>query len=109
MLSFGEQILKKPWGVAVNEEDEIAVTLVTIRFIYSRAMELILDLLVEGVLSTVSLTGLPEADPGEGLRGLQPPLWEVFKFVWLPMSIPFSNQKFQSNRSFQKDCSFSSS
>ena len=34
---------------------------------------------------------LPEADPGGGLRGLQapPPLWEVFKLVWLPMSIPF--------------------
>ena len=26
VLSFGEQILKKPWGVAVNEQDEIAVT-----------------------------------------------------------------------------------
>ncbi|CAH3160224.1 unnamed protein product [Porites evermanni] len=25
VLSFGEQILKKPWGVAVNEQDEIAV------------------------------------------------------------------------------------
>ena len=34
-----------------------------------------------------------EADPGGGLRGLQPPLWEVFKLVWLPMSIPFSYQK----------------
>ena len=35
----------------------------------------------------------PEADPGGGLRGLQPPLSEVFKLVWLPMSTPFSNQK----------------
>ena len=26
VLSFGEQILKYPWGVAVNEEDEIAVS-----------------------------------------------------------------------------------
>ena len=26
VLSFGEQILKKPWGVAVNEQDEIAVS-----------------------------------------------------------------------------------
>ena len=26
VLSFGEQILKYPWGVAVNEQDEIAVT-----------------------------------------------------------------------------------
>ena len=26
VLSFGEQILKLPWGVAVNEEDEIAVS-----------------------------------------------------------------------------------
>ena len=26
VLSFGEQILKHPWGVAVNEEDEIAVS-----------------------------------------------------------------------------------
>ena len=26
VLSFGEQILKCPWGVAVNEEDEIAVS-----------------------------------------------------------------------------------
>ena len=26
MLSFGEQILKKPWGVAVNEPDEIHVS-----------------------------------------------------------------------------------
>ena len=61
VLSFGEQILKNPWGVAVNEEDEIAVSeRVTIRFIYSRAMELILNLLVERVLSTVSLTGLPD-------------------------------------------------
>ena len=25
VLSFGEQILKKPWGVAVNEQDEIAL------------------------------------------------------------------------------------
>ena len=23
-----------------------------------------------------------EADPGGGLRGLQPPLWEVFELVW---------------------------
>ena len=30
---------------------------------------------------------------GGGLRGLQPPLWEVFKLVWLPMSTPFSYQK----------------
>ena len=34
-----------------------------------------------------------EAEPGGGLRGLQPPLWEVFKLVWLLMSIPFSYQK----------------
>ena len=33
-----------------------------------------------------------EVDPGGGLRRLQPPLWEVFKLVWLPMSIPFSDQ-----------------
>ena len=33
------------------------------------------------------------ADPGGGLRGLQHPLWEVFKLVWLPMCIPFSYQK----------------
>ena len=26
VLSFGEQILKNPWGVAVNEQDEIAVS-----------------------------------------------------------------------------------
>ena len=26
VLSFGEQILKRPWGVAVNEQDEIAVS-----------------------------------------------------------------------------------
>ena len=26
VLSFGEQILKKPWGVAVNEQDEIALS-----------------------------------------------------------------------------------
>ena len=26
VLSFGQQILKKPWGVAVNEQDEIAVS-----------------------------------------------------------------------------------
>ncbi|CAH3045018.1 unnamed protein product [Porites lobata] len=26
VLSFGEQILKKPWGVAVNEQNEIAVS-----------------------------------------------------------------------------------
>ena len=26
VLSFGEQILKKPWGVAVSEQDEIAVS-----------------------------------------------------------------------------------
>ena len=26
VLSFGKQILKKPWGVAVNEQDEIAVS-----------------------------------------------------------------------------------
>ena len=26
VLSFGEQILKLPWGVAVNEQDEIAVS-----------------------------------------------------------------------------------
>ena len=26
VFSFGEQILKKPWGVAVNEQDEIAVS-----------------------------------------------------------------------------------
>ena len=26
VLSFGEQILEKPWGVAVNEQDEIAVS-----------------------------------------------------------------------------------
>ena len=26
VLSFGEQILNKPWGVAVNEQDEIAVS-----------------------------------------------------------------------------------
>ena len=26
VLSFGEQILKEPWGVAVNEQDEIAVS-----------------------------------------------------------------------------------
>ena len=26
VLSFGEQVLKYPWGVAVNEQDEIAVT-----------------------------------------------------------------------------------
>ena len=26
VLSFGEQILKRPWGVAVNEHDEIAVS-----------------------------------------------------------------------------------
>ena len=26
-----------------------------------------------------------EADPGGGLRGLQPPLWEVFKLVWLSL------------------------
>ena len=26
VLSFGEQILKSPWGVAVNEQDEIAVS-----------------------------------------------------------------------------------
>ena len=26
VLSFGEQILKKPWGIAVNEQDEIAVS-----------------------------------------------------------------------------------
>ena len=26
VLSFGEQILKKPWGVAVNEENEIAIS-----------------------------------------------------------------------------------
>ena len=30
-----------------------------------------------------------EVDPEGGLRGLQPPLWEVFKLVWLSMSIPF--------------------
>ena len=29
------------------------------------------------------------ADPGGGLRELQPPLWKVFKLVWLPMSILF--------------------
>ena len=26
VLSFGEQILNLPWGVAVNEQDEIAVS-----------------------------------------------------------------------------------
>ena len=26
LLSFGEQILKRPWGVSVNEQDEIAVS-----------------------------------------------------------------------------------
>ena len=26
VLSFGEQILKKPWGVAVNKQDEIAIS-----------------------------------------------------------------------------------
>ena len=26
VLSFGKRILKKPWGVAVNEQDEIAVS-----------------------------------------------------------------------------------
>ena len=26
VFSFGEQILKKPWGIAVNEQDEIAVS-----------------------------------------------------------------------------------
>ena len=30
-----------------------------------------------------------EADPGGGLRGLQPSLWEVLKLVWLSMSNPF--------------------
>ena len=30
---------------------------------------------------------------GGGLRGGQLPLWEGFKLVWLPMSIPFSYQK----------------
>ena len=35
----------------------------------------------------------PAADPGGGLRGLQTALWEVFKLVWLSMSIPFSCQK----------------
>ena len=32
-------------------------------------------------------------DTGRELRGLQSLLWEVFKLVWLPMSIPFSYQK----------------
>ena len=26
VLSFGEQILENPWGVAVNDDDEIAVS-----------------------------------------------------------------------------------
>ena len=38
-------------------------------------------------------TPMAEVDPGGGLRGLQPPLWEVFKLVWLSMSIPFSCPK----------------
>ena len=38
-------------------------------------------------------TPIAEVDPGGGLRGLQLPLWEVFKLVWLSMSIPFSCPK----------------
>ena len=38
-------------------------------------------------------TPTAEVDPGGGLRGLQPPLWEVLKLVWLSMSIPFSCPK----------------
>ena len=38
-------------------------------------------------------TPMAEVDPGGGLRGLQPPLWEVFKLVWLSMSIPLSCPK----------------
>ena len=29
-----------------------------------------------------------QGEGGGGLRELQPPLWKVFKLVWLPMSIP---------------------
>ena len=29
----------------------------------------------------------------ERVEGLQPPFWEVFKLVWLPMSVPFSYEK----------------
>ena len=38
-------------------------------------------------------TPMAEVDPGGGWRGLQPPLWEVLKLVWLSMSIPFSCPK----------------
>ena len=31
-----------------------------------------------------------EADPGGRVEGVAAPLWEVFKVVWLPMSISFS-------------------
>ena len=59
VLSFGEQILKKPWGVAVNEQDEIHVSDVGNHKIhYLRAMELILNLLVEREHKPVSLAGL---------------------------------------------------
>ena len=36
--------------------------------------------------------GPAEADPGGGLRGLQPPLWEVFKLVWRPMYPRFETE-----------------
>ena len=59
VLSFGKQILKKPWGVAVNEQDEIHVSDVGNNKIhYLRAMELILNLLVEREHNPVSLAGL---------------------------------------------------